>query len=95
MKDENAFEQQLFSITTIIESTVTINGREYSFQGSGFYYTEQSPTEESISVPQYYSLDKFWLVTNRHVIVAEIDGKEYLPDLFTFCFRENVDGEIR
>lgn len=95
MKDENAFEQQLFSITTIIESTVRIDGMLYSSQGSGFYYTEQSLIEEGTATQKWHRLDKFWLVTNRHVVVFEVDGKEYLPDSFTFCFRENVNGEIR
>ena len=95
LKDENAFEQQLFSITTIIESTFRIDGMLYSSQGSGFYYTEQSLIEEGTATKKWHRLDKFWLVTNRHVVVFEIDGKEYLPDSFTFCFRENVNGEIR
>lgn len=95
MNTENSFERQLYSITTIIESKIIIDGKIYSSQGSGFYYTEQSPTEEGKLGPQWYKLDKFWLVTNRHVVLSIIDGKEYLPDSFTFCFRENINGEVR
>lgn len=95
MKNDDAFERQLFSITTIIETKLRIDDLVYSSQGSGFYYTEQSPAEEGKTGPQWYKLDKFWLVTNRHVVVSEIDGKEYLPDSFTFCFRENIDGQIK
>ena len=95
MENENAFERQLFSITTIIISSVTVDGKTYSSQGSGFYYTEQTPAEEGKEGPQWYRLDKFWLVTNRHVIVSVIDEKEYLPDTLSFGIRESVKGEVK
>ena len=95
MDNENAFERQLYSITTIIIGKYEINGKILSFSGSGFYYTEQTPAEEGKTGLQWYRLDKFWLVTNIHVILAKIDGKEYLPSSLTFGIRENVNGEVK
>jgi hypothetical protein len=74
MKKDNSFERQLFSITTIIESSITKDGKIYSSQGSGFYYNEVSPSDPNKSGPQWYSLDKFWLVTNRHVVLPKMMG---------------------
>lgn len=95
MNKENTFEQQLFSITTIINSEITLDGTKYNSQGSGFYYVEETPSDKDKTGPQWYKLDKFWLVTNRHVVLFNMAGKEYLPDSFTFCFRKKVNDEIQ
>ncbi len=44
-KNDNTFESQLFSITTIIRSYLIIDGKTYSSQGSGFYYNQVSPSD--------------------------------------------------
>ncbi len=85
-KNDNTFESQLFSITTIIRSYLIIDGKTYSSQGSGFYYNQVSPSDPNKSGPQWYRVDKFWLVTNRHVVLTEIDGVEYIPDRFDFFY---------
>lgn len=94
-KNDNTFESQLFSITTIIRSYLIIDGKTYSSQGSGFYYNQVSPSDPNKSGPQWYRVDKFWLVTNRHVVLTEIDGVEYIPDRFDFFIRENINGLIQ
>lgn len=94
-KNDNAFERQLFSITTIIESSLTKDGEKYSSQGSGFYYNQVSPSDPNKSGPQWYALNKFWLVTNRHVVLPIIDGVECVPDRFDFFIRENIKGFIQ
>ena len=86
-QNDNSFERQLFSITTIIESSLTKDGKTYSSQGSGFYYNQVSPSDPNKSGPQWYTLDKFWLVTNRCVVLPKIDGVECLPDRFDFFIR--------
>lgn len=95
MDNENCFERQIFSITTIIECNVTKEGHSYCSQGSGFYYNEVSPSEPEKIGPQWYKLDKFWLVTNRHVVLPKIDGVECVPDSFTFCLRETLNDSIQ
>jgi len=94
-KNDNTFESQLFSITTIIRSYLIKDGKTYSSQGSGFYYNQVSPSDPNKSGPQWYRVDKFWLVTNRHVVLTEIDGVEYIPDRFDFFIRENINGLIQ
>lgn len=92
--NDNVFEHKLFSITTIIESSFIKDGKTYSSQGSGFYYNQVNPTDPNKSGAQWYALDKFWLVTNRHVVLPKIDGVECVPDRFDFFIRENINGSI-
>jgi len=94
MDNNDFFENQLFAITTIIETHVTKNGTSYSMQGSGFYYNEVSPSDPSMVDPQWYNINKYWLVTNRHLVLPRIDGEECLPDEFVFNLRENINGQI-
>lgn len=93
-KNDSSFERQLYSITTIIESSLIKDGNTYLSQGSGFYYNQVSPSDPNKSGPQWYKLDKFWLVTNRHVVLPIIEGIECVPDKFTFCIRENINGLV-
>lgn len=92
MGTEDCFDKRLFTMTTITIATVTKDGKKYSSQGSAFYYNEESPAEPGKTGPQWYKLDKHWLVTNRHVVLPKIDGVECVPDEFVFCLRE-VDNE--
>lgn len=94
-KGKENFEKQLFSMTTIIYTELTKDGITYSNQASGFYYTETISVDPSKTGPQWHKLEKYWLVTNRHVALSKVDGIEYLPDKFTFCIRQIVDGAIR
>ena len=93
-KNNNTFENQLFSITTIIDASYTKDGRIFKSQGSGFYYTQMTPADSNKQGLQWHKVEKHWLVTNRHVVLAKIDDTECVPDEFTFCIRENIDGKI-
>jgi hypothetical protein len=95
MDNDNCFERQIFSITTIIKCNVAINGHSYCSQASGFYYNEVSPSEPDKVGPQWYKLDKFWLVTNRHVVLPQINGVECVPDNLIFYLREMLDDQIQ
>lgn len=95
MGTEDCFERQLFTITTITNSIVIKDGLKHTFQGSAFFYNEQSPAEPGKTGPQWYKLDKHWLVTNRHVVLPKINKVEYVPDEFIFCLRENDNGSIK
>jgi len=94
MKNENQFECQLFAITTIIQSVVIKDEETYTSQGSGFYYNEMSPAAPNKTGPQWYKLEKYWLVTNRHVILPKINDIECVPDRFAFYLRKNNNGVI-
>lgn len=93
-KNNDSFEKQLFSITTIIESSFIKDGQSYHSQGSGFYYNQVSPYDPSKSGAQWYQINKFWLVTNRHVVLPKIDEVEYVPEKFSFSIREDINGVI-
>ena len=90
----NSFDQQLLSMTTIIKCIFTHYGNTYSSQGSGFYYNEQTPEDSSKTGPQWFKLEKHWLVTNRHVVLPKNDGVESVPTQFTFFLRKNEGGTI-
>ena len=92
MDSKDRFEHQLFAITTITEATVIKDGKAYISQGSGFYYNEMSPADPTKSGPQWYALEKYWLVTNRHVVLPKIDNIECVPEKFIFCLRKQ-DGD--
>lgn len=94
-KEKENFEKQLFSMTTIIYTELIKDGITYANQASGFYYTETIPVDHSKTGPQWHKLEKYWLVTNRHVALNKVDGIEYLPDKLIFCIRQIVDGTIR
>lgn len=93
-KSQDNFEQQLFSMTTLIEGYVSKGGQTYSYSGSGFFYNEEIPDDPTKTGPQWYKLDKFCLITNRHVALPKIEGTECLPEQFTFSLREQVNGKI-
>lgn len=95
MDSENRFERQLLTMTTIIETVVIKDEKVYSFQGSGFYYNEMTPADPTKTGPQWYALEKYWLVTNRHVVLPKVKDVECVPDKFTFCLRKNDGGVIK
>lgn len=94
MDSENCFEHQLLTMTTIIETVVIKDKKVYSFQGSGFYYNEMKPADPTKTGPQWYSLEKYWLVTNRHVVLPKVNEVECVPDKLVFCLRESNNGNI-
>ena len=70
-KEKVFFEKQLFSMTTIIHTEFIKNGMIYSGQATGLFYTETTPTEPGKSGPQWHKLEKYWLITNRHVVIKK------------------------
>lgn len=87
------FEKKLISMTSIIIGNYTVNKITYSLNASGFFYTEQTPTEPEKKGPQWVRIDKYWLITNRHVVLPkkEINGQleEILLNNMVFGFRKN------
>lgn len=72
-------DEQLLYVTTLI--TTEWNGNAYS--GSGFFY------QQATSAMTESSLGNYWLVTNRHVIYANVEAerKKYIVDKLTFRVR--------
>lgn len=94
MSDYISVDQSLFAITTLIETKYEINGKTHCFQATGFFYNETTHLPSNNSNGHWERLDKFWLVTNRHVVVENVDGIDYLPKLFTFNLRKNNNDNI-
>ena len=90
--NNETFERHIFSATTIIYTKVIDDNIEHEYQASGFFYEEMSPKESGGQDPQWYIIDKHWLITNRHVVLPKIDEKEYIPDEFTFHIRRIKDS---
>ena len=86
--NKNIFDHQLFALTTIIKTEIIANGFLYTSSASGFYYTEITPKDPNVKGPQWNRVDGQWLITNRHVLFQEIDGKKQIVDKLEFCFRE-------
>ena len=75
-------------MSTII-GTVAVDGNVS--QASGFYFQLSTAVPEH---PGYQRVDGTFLVTNRHVMLPEIDGNETMPVSITFHLRMNVNGSI-
>jgi len=65
-------------ISTLVKSMVG----NIQVQGSAFFYLEYG--ERNKEKPQWIAIANNWLVTNRHIILPKIDGKETIPDKFIF-----------
>lgn len=81
-------------MTTIIEGTIIKDGNVHTWQASGFYYNEVSPSDPSKTGGQWVQVEKTWLVTNRHVVLPKINNAECVPDTFSFNIRETNGGQI-
>lgn len=53
-----------------------------------------TPTDPTKKGPQWHRLDKYWLVTNRHVLLPKVNNVEYEPDELVFCLRKNEKDTI-
>jgi hypothetical protein len=74
-----------------ITTLVSVSMPDGQSQGSGFYYQQLAPAEKP-GEPGWRTIEKTWLVTNRHVAFPRVSGKEQVPDSFSFHLRK-VDGE--
>ncbi len=86
MKIDDAFH----GITTLI-SAVTPEGH---VQATGFYYQRLAPAESGKG-PQWRQIEKTWLVTNRHVVLPRVRGKETAPSAFAFHLRRHEGDSLR
>ncbi len=88
------FDRKLFPMTSLVSGSFTANGVTRGLTASGFFYTEQTPTEPGKKGPQWVRIDNYWFITNRHVVLPIIDetsANEYLLDNLVFNLRK-TDG---
>lgn len=94
MSQNIGFERELFSITTLIGTHVIHDGSVVVHNATGFYYNEMTPTVPTKKGPQWHRIDKYWLITNRHVVLPKVNGVECVPISFTFYLRRSSGNNI-
>lgn len=94
MSKEAGFERELFSVTTIIITNTIKNGNMHTGQGTGFFYNEITPADPTKKGAQWHRIDKYWLITNRHVVLPKIDNTECVPDQVVFGIRRLINDGI-
>ena len=75
-------DEKFHGISTLIQ----ISAQGIRGTGSGFFYEELGD-----AFPEYHNariIEKTWVVTNRHVLLPKVGGKEFVPDEFTFNLRK-------
>lgn len=63
-----------------------------SSQGSGFFYQRLEPTDKE--GPQWRKVEGRWLVTNRHVLIPQINDSEVQPSSITFHLRKKNGDKL-
>lgn len=80
------FDSVIGGISTLVTADVP-SGQS---QGTGFFY--QDPGSERLAEGNDWP-NHLWVVTNRHVVLPEIEGHETVPDSFTFRLRHLDNGK--
>lgn len=91
-KESISFQEKLYSMTTLIYTELTIQGKANVNRATGFFFVESEPVKGNKE--GWYHLGNWWLITNRHVIYNEINEKEFLIDKFVFHLRKKNSGKI-
>jgi Trypsin-like peptidase domain len=76
-------------ITTLVVAS-TPHGQA---QGTAFYYQHLAPTDKP--GPQWRAVLNTWLVTNRHVVLPKVNGKETVPSSFALHLRKIEADRLR
>lgn len=90
--NNEVFDKKLFSMTSIVAGNYTLNGQLHELTASGFFYTEQTPSEPEKDGPQWFRIDNYWFITNRHVVLPKMKNgenkEEILLDRMDFGLRK-------
>jgi len=76
-------DDRLHGISTIIETS--------EGQATGFYF--QVLAEKKKEEAEWRAVEELWLVTNRHVVLTKVEGKETFVDSLSFGLRK-VEGSM-
>jgi hypothetical protein len=78
-----------------ISTPLKINVRDVSLQATGFFYQELAAEDPNKKGYYWREVKDTWIVSNRHVFLPEIEGKESIPDLITFPMRKIVGNGLQ
>ncbi len=81
-------DDTVYGISTLIQAEC----QEIQSFGSGFFYQELAEKDPSKTGYGWQEIMETWLVTNRHVLLPNIDEKECIPERITFHMRA-IEGE--
>jgi len=78
-----------------ISTPLQINVRDVPLQATGFFYEELAAEDPNRKGYYWREVKETWIVSNRHVFLPEIEGKESIPDLITFPMRKIVGNGLQ
>ncbi len=84
-------DNTLHGISTPLELSVN----SQAFQATGFFYEVLAQVDPNRKGYGWIEVTDTWIVSNRHVFLTEINGKESIPDSITFPLRNFADGTIK
>ena len=91
--NKDVFENQLFSMTTILHAEYSTDSK-HGIGASGFFYCDMTPTGPNTAGFHWERIDH-WLITNRHVLFPkDATGNEVLIDKLVFYLRETIGGQV-
>ena len=76
-----------------ISTPLHINVNDKTLQATGFFYEELATVDPNRKGYGWIQVKETWIVSNRHVFLPKIEGKESIPDSITFPMR-NIVGNI-
>ena len=82
-------DDRIHTISTLIDV-------HFSFargQGTGFFYHQLSE-KDPLKNYQWRTIEKSFLVTNRHVVLKKINSREIIPDSLIFYLRKSEKSEV-
>lgn len=77
-----------------ISTPLQVNIRDLSIQATGFFYEDLAPEDPNKKGYYWREVKETWIVSNRHVFLPEIEGKESIPILITFPMRKIVGNNL-
>ena len=93
MSQNTSFQEKLYSMTTLINAEYTYGSDIYELSASGFFYAETKPSTDE-NEKGMVILDKWWLITNKHVLFPEENKIPCLVNYLIFHLRRKVNDTI-
>lgn len=90
LSERNVVCQPANEVFQRISTLVRTETSEGISSGTAFFYQQEAAKKPS-DQPQWVAIENVWLVTNRHVIIPEFNGKDIFPISVTFYMRR-IDG---
>jgi len=88
---QSSVDDSIQGITTLVISST---GTRQSMGTAFFYHQRGASIPTTDGNGWRVKIDKLWLVTNRHVLVPRINGKEEFPTTFTFHLRKTEGNTL-